>query len=112
MAINFTRLTPHTLTLWPVTGTDGFGALEFGPPVSFAGKYERKMELFRSVTGDELRSSAIAYAPRAGILVGSYLALGMVTTTDPLTVEGAWKIQGLSESVSVDGTQTLAKLFL
>lgn len=106
-----TRLLPMTVTYWGNPDPQGAGDYTYDAPVTFAARWENKIELFVNAAGKEQRSSAIVYSA-TDMQEGGYLYLGTSATANPTQVEGAFEIRAVGKSPSVAGTQTLVKAWL
>jgi len=109
--MNFSRLLNQTVTRWPVDDPLGDGGYAYGSPVTFAARWQDKIELFVSAAGKEEHSQAIVYSI-APVHTGDYLFLGISTETSPLAVEGAKEVRAVGSSPSIDATQHLNKAWL
>ena len=65
----------HTITHWPVTGSDGYGGFTFGAPTVFIGRWEDRAEQYKDDMNEEHISRAIIYMS-GDVNVGDYLANG------------------------------------
>lgn len=108
----FIRNMNQSATYWPRGSTpDGFGNLNFSPPLSIKVRWQDKNELFRDEQGNEAMSSAVIYADR-DLSIGGYLYLGESAVADPRTVTGAREIRQRGVSPSLNQPVALHKFWL
>lgn len=102
---------PMMATYWSPGVSDGEGGKSFGPPSTVYCRWQNDAIMFRSATGEELTSSAIAYVNRADLQVDGFMALGQHTGA-PNTVQGACEIKNIMSSPSLRNDRVLYKVML
>lgn len=106
------QLLNQTATYWAPGSSDGFGGVDFLPPIVIACRWQTQNVLFRSSTGEELTSNAVIYPDRE-LLRKGYLAEGDESASaDPRTVVGAREIRGANVAPSVRADRQMMKVFV
>ena len=107
-------LLTQTAVHWANPVATGRGGRTFDSPVSISCRWEQRQEMFRDTTGQEVRSLAVIYLTTT-ISVGEYLwlgALASVPDSDPLKVSGAYPVRGVEQTKSVNGRESITKVWL
>lgn len=104
---------PHSLTYWPPAGNDGYGRLSFAAPTyPVKARWQDTQKLFRDAQGRDVMSEAIVY-PASELAIAGYVALGDQTAqADPRELADAREIRQSGASPSLDGSETLYKVWL
>lgn len=106
------RFFPGELTWWPRTSDDGYGGFIFGTPVLVPCRWEDKQMLFRSRTGEEEMSQAVAYVDRS-LEIGDYLMKGdQRHLSNPTLLEEAYEIKQFSEIPDIRYIKTERKAIM
>ncbi len=97
--------------LWEVTESDGDGWYKFGPPVPIMTKWNGQRVLFTNIDGDEVVSNAVVTTLHP-VKQQSYLYLGETAEADPKNVKGAFAVQSVQSTGSLDGGGRLYEVYL
>ncbi len=98
------------ITVWTAT-KNGYGGLTFGPPVALEGRWQDKIEQFRTASGDEKVSKSVVYLS-VDVAIGDYLFEGTSEAVDPSILTGASEVQQLAKTPDLRTLRTLRKAFL
>lgn len=107
-----TRNLKEVITVWPYTGSDGYGGYTFGTPRVINGRWEDKQVLFTLPSGREVVSQAVVYVDE-DIQTDDYLCRGDQTSeSSPINVDGAHKVLSFGRVTSLRNLQTIRKVML
>lgn len=101
-----------TITYWEYDGPDSVGDPSFGSPEERSVRWEDRNELFYGADGQERQSESIVYDDSNSYNVGDYIYKGSSNQSDPRDQTGYRKVQALQVTRSLDGEDTIYKVFL
>lgn len=101
----------QTLTLWRVTGIDGFNKPSFAAPEEQICRWEERSEKIQTADGTEVLSRARIFLA-VDVALGDYMLLGTNSETNPMQVPGAYRVRDFRKIPSLDGTMFERKAFL
>jgi hypothetical protein len=107
----YTRNMRQVATYWEFAVVDGYGQSTFAPPIQIACRWQDQAVLFRNAQGQEMTSQSIVY-PAASLTLKGYLKLGTDDTENPIGLIGAFEIQQIGQSPSLDAKKVLYKVYL
>ena len=79
----------ETCTYWKTSSVDEWtGVTTYSAPVSVKCWYKREYKMIRNAAGQEVVSTATFFSPHLqGVSPGDFIAVGTLTTTDPLQAQ-------------------------
>lgn len=105
----------QTAVYWGAPIPNGFGGFTYSNPVEIVVRWEERVQMFTSMSGQEKVSQAVVYT-ESTLTANGYLFLGTLNDLDspavPETQEGAYLIEAVSACPSMDAVQTLRKIWL
>lgn len=110
----FSDYMTQQITYWEPGTNDGIGGLDFSSAARslLIGRWQDDAVLFRDANGQEVTSQAIVYLP-ASVRLRGYLMIGDQTSqVNPRTLAAAYEIRQVGQSPSIDGDETLVKVYL
>jgi len=94
MGVNdFIDLMPHTVTVAPVSSIDGFGNPTFGTAVSYTARVVGKVQMVRTVRGEEKSSTKTVYLATTTVIAPDALVTlpaGEVPLSPPILAVGTF----------------------
>lgn len=111
--MSFTRALQQTTTYWAPAdaSSDLYGKPTYSAPVQLPCRWENRVELVRSKSGQEIASQARVFLAQTVSLDG-YLLLGTSSAVDPTLVTGAFEIQAISSIPDLRNLKTLTAAYL
>lgn len=101
------------LTLWTVSGRDGFGGYTFADPVTILGRWEQSQQKFITDAGEESVSQAIVYLG-SDVTVGDWLGEGDLTASPDPTIDtvSSFRIRGFSRVANLRNSSNNRRAFI
>lgn len=90
-------------TLWERKNPDGYGGWTWTAPVLIKSRWEYKMELVVTFTGEQRMSATKVFVNR-DIKPGSYLYQGISTKAKPTDQPDAWQVLTFRKIPNINGT--------
>lgn len=88
--MDWSRTLHDPITIWRTTPND-YGGYDFAAPEHTVGRWQEGGQIFRTLSGDELVSQAVAYLT-VDVGEGDWMAPGTFSDTDPSGVQGAFQV--------------------
>ena len=117
MATFWNKTLNQTIVYWGTPVSDGWGKYTFADAVEIDGRWIDKTELFMGTNGKEVISSAVVLlgqdVDEEGYLyLGDLDDLDSAEEDDPMTVNGAYKIEKFMKCPDIRGSDSLRKAWL
>lgn len=109
--MNLVAKLTHSVTYWPVTGQDGYGATTFGIPQLLNARWEEHVENVLGKDGEEFVSKARVYFDQ-DIDINGYLYLGESSEDDPQELADAFEIRAKTRMPDLRAIQELVVAYL
>ena len=106
MAIDYSRLHKHTITIWTRSAPDGYGGYSVNAPQEIMGRWQDGANVDWSVGANGDQINAVAYLTTA-VKTGDWLYLGSSAASDPKTVSGARIVKNAYAGGALDGVRRL-----
>lgn len=100
-------------TWWSRGDPDGYGGYTFSYPKVIDVRWEDKAVQLLSPTGEERISRSIVWVKETdNVKIGDFLYLGQTAEADPTKLAGAYEVQEVRRTPSVDGKKIEVRCFL